>query len=657
MQVADLEKAREAMEAREWRRAVALLSEHLKHGPGDLEGYYLRGICYGEIGKNPNLRNRIERSLQKGVADFETVLAQDSLYRDVVFQLALIRRYQNNFQKAIQLGEVQRHLRPELPHVHIGLLNFYWRYVITTPPTDARLWLRTQPGLYAQLFVGKAFEQQNLFDSAEKIYSELGDREEHAVPVLLAQARLSFSRQLPIRGTRYIKEAIAAVRTDLDALLLFDEIRTIVTPGEQAAFDRLASPAEVQRFFTEFWAKRDPMPAAPYNARLAEHYRRLHVAEVHYVFNGFRNWFRSSYTHDERYFPPTYALSHDFDDRGVMFIRHGEPDDFSISETPTWFYESSEDQKDSLLVFHFAPTCHNGVCGVTKHFVPVPRGESFLPPKLTGLDLPDAERKTQAYITQGLSTDRHRWPSGTKLLDVPFLLASFRGFDNRTLVEAYFDVPLEELVPEHDTLTFEAGLMVHDDRWQQRSFSRSIIRLPVERATSSYTGLFQTDLRPQEYHVALHVRSLDMPALRAHKLSYEPLSFAAPGLKISDILLADSVVALDNVVNREDVYTDVNPSGYFRPGAAPAVYFEIYDLALDEEGQTRYSISYTLANQQGDVTSLALGEQEGTLASPIEFVVVDVTDVSHGAYEFTVTVTDHLSGASVSRSRQLVLGR
>ena len=655
----DLEAAREAMSAREWRRAAALLTDHLEQDADDLEAFYLRGICYGEIGKNPNFRNRLERTLEKGAADFEAVLARDSLYRDAVFQYALLRRYQDDFQEAIRLAEAQIRLQPDLPHAHIGLLNFYWRYVVTTPPAEARLWLRTRPGLYAALFVGKTFEQQSLFRPAQQLYLNLEEEGQEGVPVLVALARLHFAWQEPISGTRYMKRAIDAISTELDALLLMDEIRTIVTPGEQAAFERLTTAEESRQFFSEFWEKRDPMSAAPYNARLVEHYRRLRIAETHYVFNGFRNWFRSRYTHEERYFPPTYALGHDFDDRGIMFIRHGEPDDFTVSDSPTWLYEESAENHDSLLVFHFAPTCHNSICGVTKHFVPTPHGDSFLPPRLTGLDRLDAERKTQTYITQGLSTDRHRWPAGTKQLEVPYQLASFRGLDGRTLVEAYFDVPLEDLVTGRDTLTFESGFAVHDDQWIRHVLSRNTTRLPSVRADEPYIGLFQSDLRPQPYRVSLHVRSLDVQALRAYLVSYEPLSFTGPGLNLSDVLLADSVVLFTDgeIAEREDVHLQVNPSGHFEAGASPTVYFEVYNLALSTAGRTRYTISYSLADPRGDVISLAPSELEGTLRSPIEYVIIDVADVPSGAYTLTVTVHDQLADATVSRSRQLSIGR
>ena len=660
MPTTDLEAAKEAMEAQEWRRAVGMLTTHLKTTPDDTEAYYLRGICYGEIGKNPNLRNRLERSLHKGAADLDVVLSHDSLYQDAVYQLALIRRYEDNFREAIRLGERQVHLRPELSHAHMGLLNFYWRFVVTTPPTEARLWLREQPGIYTQLFIGKTYEQQSLFRPAINIYHALREEGAHPVTVRIALARLHFARQQHILGTQYMKEAIEAAETDFDALLLFDEIRTIVTPGEQAAFERLHSTEETQRFFADFWTRRDPMPAAPYNARLSEHYRRLREAETHYVFHGFRSWFRSRYTHEEKYFPPTYTLGHDFDDRGIMFIRHGEPDDFSIGESPTWLYESNAEQGDSLLVFHFAPTCHNGVCGITRHFVPVPRGESFLPPVLTGLDRVDAEQKTQAYITQGLSHDRHRWPSDMEQLDVPFFMASFRGLDGQTLVEAYYGVPTGDLITdEQDTLTFEAGFMVHDAQWHQHAFSRNTIRLATEEAGAPYRGLFQIDVRPQSFHVALHVRSLDMQALRAHKRTYVPLDFSGAGLKLSDILLADSVIDLQDgsAQIREDLLVQTRPSRVFSRAERPYVYFEIYDLALSPEERTHYAINYTLTNRRGETISLAPSEFEGRVRSPFEYVSLDISEIDAGRYELTVTVDDRVARRTVSRSQQLTVER
>ena len=656
----DLRAARNAMDAKNWRRAVAILTDHLEHAPDDNEAYYLRGICYGEIGKSPNLRNRLERVLQKSVADFQTVVARDSLFRDVVFQLAMVRRYGNDFQEAIRLGEWQLRLRPDLVHVHLGLMNFYWRYVVSTVPAEARLWLRAQPGQYARLFVGKTYEQQRLYRAASKVYEALLEEEALTVPVSIALARLHFARQDPVDGTRYMNQAIEGIRTDLEALMLFDEIRTIVAPDEQAAFERLGSAEESKRFFSEFWIRRDPMPAAPFNARLAEHYRRLRVAETHYVFHGYRNWFRSRYTHDEAYFPPTYVLSHDYDDRGIMFIRHGEPDDLTMSETPTWLFNASEEQQDPRLIFHFAPTCDRGVCGVTKHFSPTPRGESFLPPRWIGLDLQDVERKTQAYITQGLSTDRHRWPPETMQLDMPFLLASFRGMDGRTRVEAYFEVPLKAMMTVADTLVFEAGFMVHDEQWRQHALNRNVVRLPAVDGGRSYAGFFQADLRPQPYQVAMHVRSLQQQALRAHTVEYVPLDFVAqPGPKLSDILLADSITVMEKegVTKRGDVFVHVRPSGYFEHPATPAVYFEIYDLAISADGRTRYAVSYSIADQRGGVTSLSTDEFEGSLHSPIEFVSIDVAGLRQGTYELSITVEDRVSGTAVSRSRQLLLGR
>ena len=57
------------------------------------------------------------------------------------------------------------------------------------------------------------------------------------------------------------------------------------------------------------------------------------------------------------------------------------------------------------------------------------------------------------------------------------------------------------------------------------------------------------------------------------------------------------------------------------------------------------------------MTSVAPGEFDSMLRSPVEFVRIDVADLRTGRYELSVTVEDLVSGAVASRSRGLVLGR
>ena len=653
VQTDDLDVARLAMQDQQWSDAAKHLTRRIDEGGASLEAHYLRGISFAERGKFRTLQTRLANTLGAAAEDFEYVLAHDSSYHDVLFRYGLLRRYTGDLRSAIALAEAQVRLKPHLAHARVGLYQFYWRYIAQTEPEEARGWLRDQPWLLAQLFVGETYVRQSFFRTAEEIFIGLRDNSDVRVPAHLALARLYFARQEPERGTASLQEAIVSVSSVADALLLFDHIKTIVTPPERAEFERITDLDEFRDFFAIFWTKRNPMPAAPYNARAAEHFRRMRVAETHYLFHGYRTWFRSPFTADARLFPATYSLGSEFDDRGIIFLRHGEPDDYTIGEAQSWLY------RDSLMVFHFAPTCVRAICSVTSHFVPIPRGPTWSS-KLVGRDALDAERKSAVYLAAGLTTDRHRWPDRTTVLDIPYVAASFRGRDGRTLVEVYYRVPVEDLGSalgsEEDTLHVETGMTVHDLAWQRMGMYRQ-----TKRLSGPYTGRFQADLPQEAFHMALHVRSLQTQHVGALRFDYRPRSFDGAGLKVSDMLLADSLLDLNGGRGRErdDVFLHVNPSAEFRTSDPVFVYFEIYDLAEQREGGGRYSISYSIRSvrDEEDAVTLSSEEQVAPGRSAVEYVGIDVTDVSPGSYELVVTVRDAVSGASVERSRNLELRR
>ncbi len=641
----DLQAARQAVESQEYGRAIQLLDEFLESDNTHIEGRYLRGIALRERGRNPTLKNRIQRLLARSEADFEFVVAQDSAYQDVLFQYAILKRYKDDLEGAITLGEAQLAHRPDLDYVLPRLLSFYWRYVVTTAPPKARLWLRSQSGSLAPLFVGRAYERQGMYDTAEAIYAE--DEDAAETPLLLAQARLSFARMRPEIGTETIEEAISGIDTKVDALVFFEEIKTIASPAEVAAFDRIYELEGYRSFFRTFWASRDPMPAAAYNARMAEHYRRLRIAEQSFLFNGFRSWFRSAFTHDETYFPATYELSSDFNDRGIIFMRHGEPDDYTIGEANSWLYN------DSLLVFHFAPTCIGQVCGVTEHFVPSPVGPTF-EPALVGLDALDAERRSVDFLVDGLSTDRHQWSSDTRQWEVPYIVGAFRGLDGRTLVEIYYEVPLHETARARgpDSVVVETGFAIHTSDWERINYARK--QSQYGRGDDAFVDRFQVDLSADRFNLALHARVLDGVHLRAYRFDYTVPRYTDTGLQLSDMFLADSISALPDAVERDEVILYVNPSGQFERPAAPFVYFEIYNLTQEPDGRTRYRIAYTLipvdTGQEGVIT-LQTSEQQSTSTSPLSYVAVDLGEASAGSYTVEVEVEDLITGM-VARTRR-----
>ena len=654
----DLQAGKEAVRAGEYARAIDLLTAYLETENVSVEAHYWRGIAFRERGKHPTLRNKIQRILQRGAHDFEFVLAQDSAYQDVLYQYALLKRYQGDLREAIRLGEAQLRHRTDFDHVLPGVLSLYWRYLVESSPGKARQWLREQSGLLTTVFIGKAYERQGFYDAAESHYTQVLDNAGDdidlvSIPVRLALARLDFAQKYPEAGTGGVLAAFEGIQSRMDAMVCFEEIKTIASPAEVAAFKEIQDIVDYRTFFDVFWASRDPMPAAPYNARMVEHYRRLRVAEQDFLFYGYRSWYRSAFTHEASFFPETYALSQDFNDRGIIYIRHGEPDEYTVGEANSWLY------RDSLMVFHFAPTCTGGICSVTSHFVPSPEGPTF-PPNIVGLDNLDAEHRTGGYLMQGLSSDRHQWPSETRHWDVHYVVAAFRGWENRALVEVYYRVPVDEATRtgREDSIMVEVGFTAHDELWRRLNYVRE--RQKHSANAGAYVDRFQVDLEPKTHHLSLHARVLDGVHLAAHRFKYTPSRFDGPGLKVSDVLLADSIDVLPDVQDREDYTLHVNPAGTFKSSTPVHVYFEVYDLQHAPDGQTRYRVSYGLIPEKegrdGAIT-LQTDEQRSVEFSPIEYVVIDLSDIPRGLYILEVMVSDEVSGQEAVGARSLEIVR
>ncbi len=128
------------------------------------------------------------------------------------------------------------------------------------------------------------------------------------------------------------------------------------TPEELAAFDRL-TVGDRAPWLRRFWERRDLADVRAPGERLAEHHRRYFYALDHYrllsrhrrydVINPYRN------------------EQQEFDDRGIIYLRHGEPDrrasfasprirrgarEIDVPPNESWLYV----RPDRNLVFHFS---------------------------------------------------------------------------------------------------------------------------------------------------------------------------------------------------------------------------------------------------------------------------------------------------------------
>ncbi|HEY5941022.1 MAG TPA: GWxTD domain-containing protein, partial [Gemmatimonadales bacterium] len=177
-------------------------------------------------------------------------------------------------------------------------------------------------------------------DSAFSAYAAAGGSPERAA---LELARVRLASAVP--GSDSLYYAAAASGDSAITAALRKDLAFVADSAELAAYDMGGSgrPAWLRRF----WEQRDLESLRPRGTRLPEHYRRIAVARRRYRVLSF---------------PRQYELNElwrnrdaEYDDRGLVYIRHGEPDRTATAvragtcPNESWLYRRSEGN----LIFHF----------------------------------------------------------------------------------------------------------------------------------------------------------------------------------------------------------------------------------------------------------------------------------------------------------------
>ncbi|MFB3133139.1 MAG: carboxypeptidase-like regulatory domain-containing protein, partial [Rhodothermales bacterium] len=326
-----MQQALAAMRASRWNTAGRALDRILKDDPDDEEAHYYRAICAREIAKVHPFHDEEYRAVKdyrdkwtKAIDRFEGILRRDSLYRDVVYQYALLWRDALKYERAIELGHAQVRLRPELEHAHHGLFQLYRAYLNNSNKKRVAQQLAQQPGVYAAYFRGEALRKAGALPEAEAIFLRLlsDGLSMPKQPVLLSLARIDYAKEQPQQAQAYVAQAMEGIENRLEATLVFDDVKYLVSEKELDAYQALNEPEAYRSYFQAFWARRDPTPAEPINVRLAEHYRRLLLAERDYGHAGLRIWHTNPDNVGDLDFPPAYALNEEFNDKGLIYIRY-----------------------------------------------------------------------------------------------------------------------------------------------------------------------------------------------------------------------------------------------------------------------------------------------------------------------------------------------
>lgn len=679
-----------------WKKAAKFFNKITTIQPDNPEANYYRGITYREKGKYKALLLR-KLDWDKSKKAFEKVISRDSLYRDVLYQYAILKRYRHKYRKAITLGERQIALQPLQPATQSGLFKLYRYFIHHTGQNKAVQWLREQNLQLALFFIAEKYRWDGDSLKAKQLLSALfpGRAPLLRIPVRLSLARIFYRQDKPDSGEFYYRDALDRIKNKYDADIIFEDLKYIITDREYEVYRQLNKPVDWKQFFKKFWLIRNPMPASRINERLTGHYQRLLYAEKYFGYDGFRTWFNNPDKLHYLNYPKSYALNREFNDKGLIYIRQGKADNWvatlgeNVPMNESWQYYRT--QVNPEMTFHFLKSNAAANNWRLAPYISNPEmladrvelgNEYFQMLTASPLDRPriidEMAEESKKSVTTALTTDRHTWSKGIKPLNLSFSIVTFRGKNGKTDTEFYYAIPVKQLMPETadsvQTIDLESGITFHDLEWHQIIKQTGNLKLPKpDSANGAWIDVYRFYVAPDSYHVAFHARPRRSHLLGGAKFDENIDNYNSDKLNISDLLFAENITPDRGKSKfiKHGLRISPNPSHQFHRKKPIFLYYEIYRLTPDTNRRTSFTTEYTLKLTGGKQRNLKnlfgllkgkmrssvsiQSDREGETEFSAEYISIDVSRLAAGEYRLSVKVSDKNSSQYATKTDKLFL--
>jgi hypothetical protein len=323
-----------ALAERDWDEALNMAKQAIKIDSSNLPSHYIAAVALREKGafvyREPGASGPSRfGDWWESRKHFAWVLGRDSSFEDVLYQFALLLRYEGDKNGALGMDSAQTLRRPDLVGPQLGMYKLFRYFMVTEDSSDFIGWLGRRPGSLRRYFMEETFRRHGNLTTAESLLTDLlyhpGGVCPQAVHLSLARVRFAVGDRTGAE-LEYWK-AVNGMDSPLGAALLFEDLKYIVSDWELSYFTSLDSVSRQKEFFQSFWNFRNPSLALKLNLRLQEHIRRFIQAEKEFEYYGARTSFNNPDRANELHFPLAFALNDEFNDIGLIYMRQGDPDD------------------------------------------------------------------------------------------------------------------------------------------------------------------------------------------------------------------------------------------------------------------------------------------------------------------------------------------
>lgn len=671
---------------RRWSEADEWFEIVLRVDPDNLQAHYGLGITKREIGvSRPIILRQLNwRSSEK---HFRRIVALDSTFQDVLYQWAVLERYRKNYTKAVELAHRQLAIRRDLPNVEFGTIRAYDYLISHTSFREAEAWLRSRRTKYDSYALGELYRRKGLLDEADSLFQRILTEPGGVTiqPVLLSLVRLYVQRDEPQKVHDTYWRAVEEITSRVGSMFLLEDLMTIVNDAEYSLLKGNLSLPLLRRTLQVFWLRRDPLPAAPYNSRLIEHYRRMIFAEENYRYDGFRHRLFKEDKMNMLQFPPWYYENYKFEDRGMIYIRFGKPDetayavDLNLPVNLSWLYYRRGQMPKMIFHFGVSDGAPPGYWTLSPGFLQPEINETMVnwDDSINRLQVAYEGEKNQLFlemalerarmVNQGFQTDRHTWPEETKTLEMAHLAARFRHSEKEDLLQLSYAIPISSLLDEiadEDSITFEASAAVIDTHFTPLFKDVRTFTVRDDADPHVWKGLFidefEFPVALEPHNIAIHARIPERDVLNGWKYVYRLNGEDRDRLACSSLKLAFHISQKAGMEGRDRSALNIvpNPTKRFENQEPLFAYYEIYNLMYDPQSLTNYTLDFTLRQirRRKNIFQKIAGIFSGrgyqvtirtdlagnsrTVADYIEF---DISAAKPGTYELKLTVRDNVT--------------
>jgi GWxTD domain-containing protein len=457
------------------------------------------------------------------------------------------------------------------------------------------------------------------------------------------------------------------------------DLGLIANDSALAEFDQSSGQRRVA-FLHRFWGQRDRASLLQDGERLREHYRRIFYARKNFQLVSLNR----HYDIVERF----RSGSTEFDDRGIIYIRHGEPTERATYNAPgvqlneSWHYVRA----DGDLIFHFVARedvqdyklveslfdvlgfgesvslrgdRDNSTSASLANELLLTR-EKFSPvySKLLGA----GTAGSQKYLTEerligrrsiqvGTHTDSYELSYATHLKLETGVVVAGRDSD-QSLLHVTYAIPgsaLHDVPSEHGHLYPVRLRLSVFDRWGRPVAAVDTTRLFVARepvpADRDLVGKLDVPVEPGLLTYRLAVEQGEDNGIILAADSITAGDFSGRALELSGLVLGTREANLRWEPTPQDTVF-FNPLGWYRKNGSMELYYEIYGLAP----QSPYSTQIEVTKQGGGgflglfgskKPAIRLGFQDVAQGVPTRIhQSISLEKLSPGDYWIEVTVKD-----------------